>query len=229
MILYVEQEESNRGKPNWEHLNDELHVLITVEDTANRAAVKIERAIQEVRKLLIPVTDGEDELKKRQLMELAIINGTYRDSSNRNGKKRIRKDNAFRKDIDWHASSFYNLAGEGDATRGMMQPQLSLQPLTPTRSPASLGHPLIIPAHMTGRHIQALHQQMMQSVNGNAPPPLIPADGSGLIYASPYEAFHHHYAMASPQHLLAEYPATTNHGTPGSESLTGSGTIIAFR
>lgn len=23
--------------------------------------------------------DGEDELKKRQLMELAIINGTYRD------------------------------------------------------------------------------------------------------------------------------------------------------
>lgn len=25
--------------------------------------------------------DGEDELKKRQLMELAIINGTYRDSS----------------------------------------------------------------------------------------------------------------------------------------------------
>lgn len=26
-------------------------------------------------------TEGEDELKKRQLMELAIINGTYRDSS----------------------------------------------------------------------------------------------------------------------------------------------------
>ena len=25
--------------------------------------------------------DGEDELKKRQLMELAIINGTYRDSN----------------------------------------------------------------------------------------------------------------------------------------------------
>lgn len=28
--------------------------------------------------------DGEDELKKRQLMELAIINGTYRDSSSKN-------------------------------------------------------------------------------------------------------------------------------------------------
>ncbi|XP_067118727.1 protein held out wings [Centruroides vittatus] len=75
------KEEQNRGKPNWEHLNDELHVLITVEDTANRSAVKLQRAVEEIKKLLIPVTEGEDELKKRQLMELAIINGTYRDSS----------------------------------------------------------------------------------------------------------------------------------------------------
>ncbi|OXA43485.1 Protein held out wings [Folsomia candida] len=72
-------EEVNRGKPNWEHLNDELHVLITVEDTENRAKVKLQRAVDEVKKLLIPA-EGEDELKKRQLMELAIINGTYRDS-----------------------------------------------------------------------------------------------------------------------------------------------------
>lgn len=105
------QEEANRGKPNWEHLNDKLHVLITVEDSNNRANLKIERAVNEIKKLLIPIvgfqftlncflniclnvllffskicvqTEGEDELKKRQLMELAIINGTYRDSSQRN-------------------------------------------------------------------------------------------------------------------------------------------------
>ena len=74
------KEELNRGKPNWEHLNDELHVLITVEDTENRATMKMQRAVEEVKKLLVPA-DGEDELKKRQLMELAIINGTYRDST----------------------------------------------------------------------------------------------------------------------------------------------------
>jgi len=74
------KEEQNRGKPNWEHLNDELHVLITVEDSDNRAKLKLERAVEEVKKLLT-VSEGEDELKKRQLMELAIINGTYRDSS----------------------------------------------------------------------------------------------------------------------------------------------------
>lgn len=30
---------------------------------------------------IVQQADGEDELKKRQLMELAIINGTYRDSN----------------------------------------------------------------------------------------------------------------------------------------------------
>merc|ERR1712012_1082185 len=77
------KEEQNRGKPNWEHLNDELHVLITVEDSENRATLKLERAVDEVKKLLT-VSEGEDELKKRQLMELAIINGTYRDSNSKN-------------------------------------------------------------------------------------------------------------------------------------------------
>lgn len=50
------QEDANRGKPNWEHLSDELHVLITVEDTENRAHMKLERAVEEVKKLLVPVS-----------------------------------------------------------------------------------------------------------------------------------------------------------------------------
>ncbi|MEQ2289104.1 hypothetical protein AMECASPLE_029640 [Ameca splendens] len=48
------QEEQNRGKPNWEHLNEDLHVLITVEDTQNRAETKMRRAVEEVKKLLVP-------------------------------------------------------------------------------------------------------------------------------------------------------------------------------
>ncbi|XP_012549650.1 protein held out wings isoform X7 [Bombyx mori] len=77
------KEDANRGKPNWEHLADDLHVLLTVEDTENRAKIKLARAVDEVKRLLVPQADGEDELKKRQLMELAIINGTYRDSSSK--------------------------------------------------------------------------------------------------------------------------------------------------
>lgn len=43
-----------KGKPNWEHLNDELHVLITVEDTKNRAELKLKRAVEEIKRLLVP-------------------------------------------------------------------------------------------------------------------------------------------------------------------------------
>ncbi|KAM9708379.1 protein quaking-A isoform 3-T3 [Menidia menidia] len=75
------KEEQNRGKPNWEHLNEDLHVLITVEDTQARAEIKMKRAVEEVKKLLVPAAEGEDNLKKMQLMELAILNGTYRDNN----------------------------------------------------------------------------------------------------------------------------------------------------
>lgn len=74
-------EDAKRGKQHWEHLSDPLHVLITAEDSENRAKIKISKAKNEIEKLLVPQVDGEDGLKKKQLMELAIINGTYRDNS----------------------------------------------------------------------------------------------------------------------------------------------------
>lgn len=73
------KEAQNIGKTNWEHLSEELHVLITVEDTEERANIKLQRAAEEIKKLLVPTADGEDELKKKQLMELALLNGTYRE------------------------------------------------------------------------------------------------------------------------------------------------------
>lgn len=72
------KEEMNRGKPNWEHLDEELHVLVQCEDTPNRVYIKVKAAADEIRKLLVPAPEGTDELKRKQLMELAIINGTYR-------------------------------------------------------------------------------------------------------------------------------------------------------
>lgn len=43
-----------RGRPNWEHLEESLHVLIQCEDTPNRAKVKLQRAHELVKQLLIP-------------------------------------------------------------------------------------------------------------------------------------------------------------------------------
>jgi len=48
------QEEQMRGKAKWEHLNEDLHVLITVEDAKNRATIKLKHAAEQVKKLLVP-------------------------------------------------------------------------------------------------------------------------------------------------------------------------------
>ena len=48
------QEDLNRGKANWEHLDEDLHVLIQCEDFENRALMKLERAKEEILKLLKP-------------------------------------------------------------------------------------------------------------------------------------------------------------------------------
>lgn len=79
---------------NFESLmNDELHVLVTAEDAENRAAIKVQRGVEEVQKLLVPVAEGIDELKKRQLLELAILNGTYRGGSANNSGQSVNSIN----------------------------------------------------------------------------------------------------------------------------------------
>jgi splicing factor 1 len=61
------------GKPNPGE-EEELHVLITAEteDTLNRAT-------EMIHKLLVPVEEGKNDLKREQLRELARIHGTLRD------------------------------------------------------------------------------------------------------------------------------------------------------
>uniref|UniRef100_F1KTU4 Female germline-specific tumor suppressor gld-1 n=1 Tax=Ascaris suum TaxID=6253 RepID=F1KTU4_ASCSU len=57
---------------------EELHVLIQCEDFESVARRKLKYAVDYIRVMLKPPPDGEDELKRQQLMQLAIINGTYR-------------------------------------------------------------------------------------------------------------------------------------------------------
>lgn len=47
-------EEEKRGQPNFEHLDEDLHVLIMVEDTDDRARMKLKKAVEEVNFLLTP-------------------------------------------------------------------------------------------------------------------------------------------------------------------------------
>lgn len=72
----------NRGKPNWEHLSEDLHVLITVEDTHNRAKIKLQRAINEVKKLLVPaVSTGAAPVNAARRCSVLVCTGGGRGSS----------------------------------------------------------------------------------------------------------------------------------------------------
>ncbi|KAI6224528.1 KH domain-containing protein [Aphelenchoides fujianensis] len=70
------RQERLMNKEGWEHLHDELHVLIAAfDDSKSRCRERLEYAVHAVQRLLIP---QYDEYKRQQLMQLAIINGTYR-------------------------------------------------------------------------------------------------------------------------------------------------------
>ncbi|XP_069129917.1 KH domain-containing RNA-binding protein qki.L-like isoform X5 [Argopecten irradians] len=173
------KEEQNRGKANWEHLNEELHVLITVEDARQRAEVKMAKAIEEVKKLLVPAPDGEDDLKKRQLMELAIINGTYRDTSK-------------------PSPSSTSQTSTTQAPRLITTAQqLSHIPNLRTQTPQ--GAPIILTPRIPTSQAGIM----------NGPPPLVsPTEATtGLVYNpyeySPYSAAAFHQAAA-----LIEYPSS---------------------
>ncbi|XP_033226115.1 protein held out wings isoform X10 [Belonocnema kinseyi] len=182
------KEEQNRGKPNWEHLTDELHVLLTVEDTENRATMKLARAVEEVKKLLVPQADGEDELKKRQLMELAIINGTYRDSNTKVAAAAACDAEEWRRLAQATAESQRLLPGLG----------------TPMRTPsAPLGAPLILSPRISVPTTGA------SLLNGSGPPTsLLAGDPHGLIYTH-YPDYANYAALAASP-LLTEY-ATADH------------------
>jgi len=179
------KEEQNRGKPNWEHLNDELHVLITVEDSENRAKLKLERAVDEVKKLLT-VSEGEDELKKRQLMELAIINGTYRDSSSKNSSPGL--------------ESAPRLQIANQTLQNALNSQAAI-----LRQGSLGGPPLILSPRLQGLQVPTTMANGLLA-NGGPPPLINPADTQGLLYAQyGYADLSNYASLTSP--LLADYQA----------------------
>ncbi|CAG9787181.1 unnamed protein product [Diatraea saccharalis] len=200
------KEDANRGKPNWEHLADDLHVLLTVEDTENRAKIKLARAVEEVKRLLIPQADGEDELKKRQLMELAIINGTYRDSSAKavvpvNGQCLI-TDEEWRR-VAAAAAETQRLLAPGGGVAGVGGVAL--------RTPAPLGAPLILSPRMSAAPGA---QAGLLNGTGSATGLLSPGEPAHqLIYASPYADYANYAALTAGNPLLtAEYAAADHTG-----------------
>ncbi|XP_063077653.1 protein quaking-B isoform X1 [Engraulis encrasicolus] len=214
------KEEQNRGKPNWEHLNEDLHVLITVEDSQNRAEIKLKRAVEEVKKLLVPAAEGEDSLKKMQLMELAILNGTYRDA-NVKSLWLHHKDNL---GIKWPAcgqdlshSLAFSLAASAQAPRIITGPS-PVMPSAALRAPAPTA-PTLMPLI---RQIQT--SGLMPAGTPHPATTIVPQspESTGIIYA-PYD---YPYALA-PTSIL-EYPIDSS-GVLGTSVCLGAMTTKVRR
>ncbi|TKR96311.1 hypothetical protein L596_010350 [Steinernema carpocapsae] len=141
------KEEMNRGKANWEHLQEELHVLIQCEDTPNRCEVKIKRAVEQVKKLLVPAPEGEDELKRKQLMELAIINGTFRNS----GQQATAAQLAAAVASSTNKQQLLLLENAA-ANQRLLTPTLTGVPAGTIRSPNLAGAPIIMSPSRNGQN-----------------------------------------------------------------------------
>ncbi|XP_016350484.1 protein quaking-A-like [Sinocyclocheilus anshuiensis] len=155
----------------------DLHVLITVEDTQTRAEVKMRRAVEEVKKLLVPAAEGEDNLKKMQLMELAILNGTYRDTNIK---------------MPTLAFSLAAAAAAAQGQRLIAAPAGQVLPPAALRPPNPAGTPIM----------NIIRPTQMATMLPNGTPTLVPTTpDAGIIYTTPYD---YPYALA-PTSLL-EYP-----------------------
>ncbi|XP_059626356.1 KH domain-containing protein At2g38610-like isoform X2 [Cornus florida] len=76
-------EESLRGRPGYEHLNDPLHILIEAELPVNIVDVRLRQAREIIEELLKPVDESQDFYKRQQLRELAMLNSNFREESPR--------------------------------------------------------------------------------------------------------------------------------------------------
>ncbi|XP_015874656.1 KH domain-containing protein At3g08620 [Ziziphus jujuba] len=78
-----DKEESFRGRPGYEHLNDPLHILIEAELPANVVDMRLRQAQEIIEELLKPVDESQDFFKRQQLRELAMLNSNFREESPR--------------------------------------------------------------------------------------------------------------------------------------------------
>lgn len=156
--------------------------------------------------------DGEDELKKRQLMELAIINGTYRDSSTKAASATGKFFHQSPTTVIFYTpynsacdEEWRRVAAAAAETQRLLSPAIPGLATTPLRTAATpLGAPLILSPRMSVPTTAA------SILNGSAPPGslLSPGDPHGLIY-TPYADYTNYAALAASP-LLTEY-ATADH------------------
>lgn len=151
------KEEANLGKPNWEHLNDKLHVVLAVEDYENRAQARLAKASEYITIFLkesMKGCDKDDKVKQMQLMELSFRRAPCH-SWRFNGSNLL--------DIGFPQKSgpmFQNGAAANFFNFGYAYPPAG--PLFSPLHPAAINHGVVNSLGLYGHHPQQQQQQQQQ-------------------------------------------------------------------
>ncbi|CAN8269539.1 unnamed protein product [Cochlearia groenlandica] len=76
-----EKEEKLKGKPGYEHLSEQLHILIEADLPADIVDRNLRQAQEIIEELVKPVDESQDYIKRQQLRELALLNSNMRENS----------------------------------------------------------------------------------------------------------------------------------------------------
>ncbi|GJV14630.1 KH domain-containing protein [Tanacetum coccineum] len=76
-----DKEDKLRGRPGYEHLNEQLHILIEADLPPSVVDLRLRQAQEIIEELLKPVDESEDYIKRQQLRELALLNSNFREES----------------------------------------------------------------------------------------------------------------------------------------------------
>lgn len=106
---------TNQPKPSLSNISkcalteEPLHVFIECYDLPTIAEEKMMNAVAIVEDLLSPPADGKDELKRQQLVDISLINGTYRATSASNDIVRQFHRPPWRQTVDPTSNSIQDL------------------------------------------------------------------------------------------------------------------------
>ncbi|GJR88384.1 KH domain-containing protein, partial [Tanacetum coccineum] len=70
-----------RGRPGYDHLNEQLHILIETDLPPSVVDLRPRQAQEIIEELLKPVDESKDYIKQQQLRELAMLNSNFREES----------------------------------------------------------------------------------------------------------------------------------------------------
>ncbi|CAI4231832.1 unnamed protein product [Auanema sp. JU1783] len=190
-----------------------LHVVIQCEDFKSRAHQKMKNAVDAISQLLHPPPEGKDELKRKQLIELSIINGTYRPTSATKipqQSPRVLSQHTSSTDSNPESestriiSSLIDSSAKHSRVLGYNQKRFDPIPDQSSQQLASMAHILSMLPPMQQQAINSYLLSEYYKYLLSFPPSPDPKNISSFMPTQPLEAFNNSASALHPHSIIAQ-------------------------